>query len=69
MRRTRKRGRRRVWKSTETFSLRVIHSITAITLSPTMTVPIAIVHRGPQTSPIQPIIGAPSGVPPMKIAM
>ena len=30
--------------------------------------PIATVQRGPHTSPTQPIRGAPSGVPPRKIA-
>jgi hypothetical protein len=28
-----------------------------------------MVHRGPNVSPTQPMMGAPTGVPPMKIAM
>ena len=33
-----------------------------------ITPPSRIVYRGPKVSPIQPMIGAPTGVPPMKTA-
>src|SRR5215217_5094957 len=62
---TRTRGRCCVWMVTATFCRRATQKATATRLRPTAMVPMAIVHRGPQASPIQPITGAPTGVPPM----
>lgn len=47
-----------------------LNTATASSVPNTVTAPPPMsVHRAPNTSPIQPTIGAPSGVPPMKIIM